>query len=164
MGRKVKKSSSSKSIAIEGVVVRHRRAFRDYEILKRYEAGVVLIGSEIKSIREHKVDLIGSYARMRGSEIWLVDTYIAAYENANYVTYDVRRERKLLLHKKEIAEIREALEERRLTLLPLSLSIRRGRAKIELGIAKGLKNYDKRRRIQERDQERQVARALRHSV
>ena len=164
MGRKVKKSSSSKSIATEGVVVRHRRAFRDYEILKRYEAGVVLIGSEIKSIREHKVDLIGSYARMRGSEIWLVDTYIAAYENANYVTYDVRRERKLLLHKKEIAEIREALEERRLPLLPLSLSIRRGRAKIELGIAKGLKNYDKRRRIQERDQERQVARALRHSV
>ena len=164
MGRKVKKSSSSKSIATEGVVVRHRRAFRDYEILKRYEAGLVLIGSEIKSIREHKVDLIGSYARMRGSEIWLVDTYIAAYENANYVTYDVRRERKLLLHKKEIAEIREALEERRLTLLPLSLSIRRGRAKIELGIAKVLKNYDKRRRIQERDQERQVARALRHSV
>ena len=137
MGRKVKKSSSSKSIATEAVVVRHRRAFRDYEILKRYEAGLVLIGSEIKSIREHKVDLIGSYARMRGSEIWLVDTYIAAYENANYVTYDVRRERKLLLHKKEIAEIREALEERRLTLLPLSLSIRRGRAKIELGIAKG---------------------------
>ena len=135
MGRKVKKSSSSKSIATEGVVVRHRRAFRDYEILKRYEAGLVLIGSEIKSIREHKVDLIGSYARMRGSEIWLVDTYIAAYENANYVTYDVRRERKLLLHKKEISEIREALEERRLTLLPLSLSIRRGRAKIELGIA-----------------------------
>ena len=122
MWRKVKKSSSSKSIATEGVVVRHRRAFRDYEILKRYEAGVVLIGSEIKSIREHKVDLIGSYARMRGSEIWLVDTYIAAYENANYVTYDVRRERKLLLRKKEIAEIREALEERRLTLLPLSLS------------------------------------------
>ena len=164
MGRKAKKSSSSKSIATEGVVVRHRRAFRDYEILKRYEAGLVLIGSEIKSIREHKVDLIGSYARMRGSEIWLVDTYIAAYENANYVTYDVRRERKLLLHKKEISEISEALEERRLTLLPLSLSIRRGRAKIELGLAKGLKNYDKRRRIQERDQERQVARALRHSV
>ena len=113
MGRKVKKSSSSKSIATEGVVVRHRRAFRDYEILKRYEAGLVLIGSEIKSIREHKVDLIGSYARMRGSEIWLVDTYIAAYENANYVTYDVRRERKLLLHKIVISVIREALEERR---------------------------------------------------
>lgn len=164
MVRKSKKSSSRVSIATEGTVVRHRRAFRDYEILKRYEAGLVLIGSEIKSIREHKVDLQGSYARMRGREIWLVDTYIASYENANYVTYDVRRERKLLLHKKEIAEIRQALEERRLTLLPLSLSIRRGRAKIELGLAKGLKNYDKRRRIQERDQERQVARALRHSI
>ena len=164
MVRKVKKLRSLEGQTIDGTIVRHRRVFRDYEILKRYEAGLVLFGSEIKSIRQYKIDLHGSYARIRSDEAWLVDTYIAPYENAGYVTYDVRRERKLLLHKKEIKEIREALDERRLTLLPLSLNIRRGRAKIELGIARGLKNYDKRRKIQEREQNRQIARALRHSV
>lgn len=146
------------------VVARNRRARRDYEILDRYEAGLALTGSEIKSIRLGKVDIQGAYGRLRDGEAWLLDAYIAPYLNAGYTPHEARRDRKLLLRKKELRRIRAALDERGLTLVPLDLHLRGGRAKVELGVARGVKRYDKRRKLREREEGRQVARALRRSV
>ncbi|MYD28463.1 MAG: SsrA-binding protein SmpB [Dehalococcoidia bacterium] len=148
----------------EAIVAQNRRARRDYEILDRYEAGLALTGSEIKSIRLGKVDIQGAYGRIRNGEAWLLDSYIAPYQNAGYLNHEARRDRKLLLHKKELRRIREALDERGLTLVPLNMHLKRGMAKVELGVARGIKRYDKRRKIREREEGRQVARALRHSV
>lgn len=148
----------------DAVVARNRRARRDYEILDRYEAGLALTGSEIKSIRLGKVDIQGAYGRLRDGEAWLLDAYIAPYLNAGYTPHEARRDRKLLLRKPELRRIRAALDERGLTLVPLDLHLRGGRAKVELGVARGVKRYDKRRKLREREEGRQVARALRRSV
>lgn len=148
----------------EAIVARNRRAYRDYEILETYEAGLALTGTEIKSIRLGKVDIQGAYGRIRNNEAWLFDSYIAPYDNAGYINHEARRDRKLLLHKKELRRIRSSLDERGLTLVPLNLHLRRGMAKVELGVARGIKRYDKRRKIREREEGRQVARALRHSA
>ena len=145
----------------ESTIAQNRRARHDYEILERYEAGIALTGSEIKSVREHKVQLQGSYARLKGGELWLEDAHIAPYANAGYAPHDPMRNRKLLLHKKEIAKIAEALNERGLTLIPLAMYFKRGKAKVELGIARGLKRYDKRERLKERDQQRDIQQAVR---
>jgi SsrA-binding protein len=148
----------------ESTIAQNRRARHDYEILARYEAGVALTGSEIKSVRDHKVQLQGSYARIRDGEVWLQDVHIAPYANAGYSGHNPTRDRKLLLHKKEIGRINELLGEKGLTLIPLAMYFKRGRAKVELGVARGLKRYDKREKIRERDEGRQVARALRRNV
>ncbi|MGK2965055.1 MAG: SsrA-binding protein SmpB, partial [Tepidiformaceae bacterium] len=102
-------------------IATNRRARHDYEILQRFEAGIVLTGSEIKSIREHKVQLQGAYARVRDGEVWIQGMHIAAYQNAGYSPHMAERDRKLLLHHKEIAKIDELLGEKGLTLIPLSL-------------------------------------------
>lgn len=145
-------------------IARNRRARHDFEILERFQAGIALRGGEIKSIRAHRVQLQGAYARMRNRELWLEGMVIAPYENAGYVQLDTDRPRKLLLHRRELAKIREYLEEKGLTVVPLSLWIsERGLAKVEVGVARGLKRYDKRQRIREREESRQVARAMRHA-
>lgn len=145
-------------------IAQNRRARHDYEILARFEAGIVLTGSEIKSVRDHKVQLQGSYGRVRDSEVWLQDMHIAPYANAGYAGHSPTRDRKLLLHKKEIARISQLLGEKGLTLIPLSMYFKRGRAKVELGVARGLKRYDKREKIKEREEGRQIARAVRRSA
>ena len=145
----------------ESTIALNRRARHDYEILERYEAGIVLTGSEIKSVRAHKVQLQGSYARLKDGELWLEDAHIAPYANAGYAPHNPTRDRKLLLHKKEIAKIAEALNERGLTLIPLAMYFKRGRAKVELGVARGLKRYDKRERLKERDEQRNLQQAVR---
>jgi SsrA-binding protein len=142
----------------------NRRALHDYEVVERFEAGIVLTGSEIKSVRAHKVQLQGAYARLRDGEVWLQGAHIADYANAGYVPHDARRERKLLLRRKEIAQIERALGEQALTLIPLSVYLKRGRAKVELGLCRGLKRYDKRQRIAEREMERTVERAVRRDA
>ncbi len=142
-------------------IAQNRRARHDYEITSTYEAGIVLTGSEIKAVREHKVQLLGSYARIRNGEVWLEDVHIAAYANAGYSGHDPTRSRKLLLHKKQIAKLNELLGEKGLTLVPLAMYFKGGKAKVELGVARGLKRYDKRERIQERDVSRDIARAMR---
>lgn len=145
-------------------VARNRRATFDYEILDRFQAGIALAGGEIKSVRESHVQLQGAYARLRNGEIWLENAYIAPYENQGYTQVDPNRNRKLLLKKKEIVRIAAYLDEKGLTLIPLSMYINaRGLAKVELGVARGLKKYDKREKIREREESRQVARVLRHS-
>jgi len=163
-----KKSKSKKgapaSSPSDSTVARNRRATFDYEILQRFEAGIVLSGTEIKSVREGRVDLQGSFARFKERELYLTDMNIAPYANAGYSQHVPKGDRKLLLHRRELNRLSEALGERGLTILPVRLYMKRGRAKVELGLGKGRKSYDKRQRIREREEGRQVARALRHSA
>ena len=144
-----------------GSIVQNRRARHDYEILAHYEAGIALTGSEIKSVREHRVQLQGSYARVREDGVWLVDAHIAQYANAGYAGHEPKRDRRLLLHKREVEKIREQVGAQGLTLIPLGMYFKRGKAKLDLGIARGLKRYDKREKIAERDVARRLAQAVR---
>ncbi len=145
----------------ESTIAQNRRARHDYEFLARFEAGIVLSGSEIKSVREHHVQLQGSYARLKEGELWLQDAHIAPYANAGYTGHQPDRDRKLLLHKKEIRKIEELMGERGLALVPLSMYLKRGKAKVELGVGRGLKRYDKREKLKEADQRRDMQQALR---
>ncbi|MBI5947122.1 MAG: SsrA-binding protein SmpB [Chloroflexi bacterium] len=145
-------------------IAENRRARHDYEILGRYEAGVALTGSEIKSVRDHKVQLQGAYARVKDGEIWLIDVHIAPYANAGYAGHNPTRDRKLLLHRKEITRIAQLMGEQALTLIPLAMYFKHGRAKVEIGLCRGLKRYDKRERIAERDVHRDIARAVRRNA
>lgn len=148
----------------ESTIAQNRRARHDYDILERFEAGIVLTGTEIKSVREHNVQLVGAYARVRDSEVWIQDMHIAPYSHAGYASHEPRRDRKLLLHRREIRKVKELLGEKGLTLIPLSLYLKRGKVKVELGVARGRKQYDRREVIKERDQSREMARAVRHNV
>jgi SsrA-binding protein len=143
------------------VVASNRRARHDYEILDTFEAGLALEGSEVKSIREGKVVLKDSFAHVRDGEVWLVGTYIAPYEFSRGGGHEPERTRKLLLHKREIARINAKLGEQGLTLVPLRIYLKDGRAKVELGLGRGKRTIDKRETIKERDQQREIERALR---
>lgn len=145
------------------VIAQNRRARHDFEVLETYEAGIVLTGPEIKSIRAHRVNLQGAYARIRDGEVWLEDMHIAPYQQAGYTPQEPKRSRKLLLHKKEISHLAGLASQKGLTLIPLSVYLRDGKAKVELGVARGLRKYDKREKIREREQEREIARQLRHA-
>jgi SsrA-binding protein len=148
----------------ESTIAQNRRARHDYEFIAKFEAGIVLTGPEIKSVRDHKVQLAGSYARVKNGEVWLQDAHIAPYANAGYAPQAPVRDRKLLLHKKEIARIDELLGEKGLTLVPLAMYFKRGKAKVELGVGRGLKRYDKREKLKERDQQMDMARAIRRNA
>jgi SsrA-binding protein len=145
----------------DATIVQNRRARHDYEILAKFEAGIALTGSEVKSAREHKVQLQGAYARIKDGEVWLVGAHIAPYANAGYAPHDPTRDRKLLLHKKEIRRIAQMVEQRGLTLIPLAMYFKRGKVKVELGVGRGLKRYDKREMVRKRDQQRALEEALR---
>ena len=134
------------------VVASNRRARRDYEILETYEAGIVLRGSEVKSLREAHVQLTDTYARIVGNEAWLVGLHIGPYSHAaGFATPVADRDRKLLMHREEIDRLRARLDQDRLALVPLSLYFKDGRAKVELGLGRGRHKYDKRAAIAERD-------------
>ncbi len=139
----------------------NRRAWHDYEIFDRYEAGISLTGSEIKSVREGKVSLQEAYARPEKGEIWLQGAHIAEYKSAAFFGHEPRRPRRLLLHKKQIFEIEDEVGQKGLTLIPLRMYLKDGRAKVELGLAKGRREYDKRDAIAKRDADREIQRALR---
>jgi SsrA-binding protein len=143
------------------VAASNRRARHDYEILDTFEAGIALEGSEVKSIREGKVVLKDSFAHVRDGEVWLVGTYIAPYEFSRGGGHDPERTRKLLLHRREIARINSKLGEQGLTLVPLQIYLKDGKAKVELGLGRGKRTIDKREAIKERDQQREIERALR---
>ncbi|GIW17361.1 SsrA-binding protein SmpB [Tepidiforma sp.] len=148
----------------DATIAQNRRARHDYEILARFEAGIVLTGSEIKSVRDHKVQFQGAYARIKDGEAWLIGAHIAPYANAGYAAHDPTRDRKLLLHKKEIRRIAQMVDQKGLTLIPLSMYFKRGKAKVELGVGRGRKSYDKREAVKQREQERAAAEALKRSV
>jgi SsrA-binding protein len=138
----------------------NRKAYHDYHIQEMVEVGIVLKGSEIKSIREGKVNLRDAYARPENGELWLYNSHIASYDAASYNTHEPTRPRKLLLHKKEIDYLAGKVLQQRLTLVPLKLYIKHGVAKVGLGLAKGKKIYDKREAIARRETERELDRAL----
>jgi SsrA-binding protein len=143
------------------IVSKNRRASFDYELLDRFEAGIVLTGSEVKSVRANKVNLQRSYVQARDHELWLIDAHIAPYESAGYAQHDPLRPRKLLLHRREIAKIVEALTIKGLTMIPVKMYLKDGWAKLEVALARGKKHYDKRASLARRDAKRQVERALR---
>ena len=138
----------------------NRRAFHDYFIDERFEAGLVLTGSEVKSLRDHRAHLKDAYARFFGDELFLVGAHINPYAPASQFGHDPIRTRKLLLHRREIERLRGKIQERGLTLVPLRLYWSKGRAKAELGLARGKKQYDKRASIRERMEHREVERAM----
>jgi SsrA-binding protein len=145
----------------EKLVVDNRRARHDYHLSDRVEAGIVLTGTEVKSLRDGRVSLQQAYADVRDGEVWLVGASIQPYEQASAGAHDPDRDRKLLLHRREIASLIGKVKERGFTLVPTKLYFRDGRAKVELALAKGKELHDKRRDIARRDADRQIERALR---
>ena len=142
------------------VVYNNRKARCDYTIGKTYEAGIILQGGEIKSIRQGRVNIRDAYAKPESGELWLFNCHIAQYKEGNRYNHEPTRPRKLLLHKREIVGLTSDVARKGLTLVPLKLYLKNGRAKIELGLAKGKKFYDKRRSIIERETDRDMAQAV----
>jgi len=142
------------------VIANNRKARHEYMILDTYEAGLVLTGSEIKSVRAGQVNLGDGYATVRDHELWLENTHIAPYDQASIVNHEPRRTRKLLLHRREINRLIGKLQEKGLTLVPLRLYLKNNRAKVELGLARGKRQYDKRATLKQKDAQRQIDRAL----
>ena len=143
------------------LVASNRQARRDYEIIDSFECGVVLKGSEVKSLRDAKVQLADSHARLIDNEVWLLGLHIGAYSHSGASDgHQLTRDRKLLLHRKEIERIRGRLQQERLALVPLAMYFKDGRAKVELGIGRGRKQYDKRQVVAKRDAARDVERSL----
>lgn len=139
----------------------NRKAFHDYEILEKYEAGLVLTGTEIKSVRGGRADLRDAYARPQNGELWLVNAHIAPYDPASVYNHDPRRPRKLLLHRRQIVEMNAAVAQRGLTIVGLRIYIRNHVAKVELGLARGKRQYDKRQTMIERELDMDARRAVR---
>ncbi len=143
------------------VIATNRRARHDYEIIDDFEAGLVLHGSEVKSLRAGQAVLKDSFGHIRDGEVWLVNAYIAPYSYAREGGHDPERSRKLLLHRREIDRITGALAEKGLTLVPLRLYFKDGKAKIQMGVGRGKRTVDKRADIRKRDHEREMERARR---
>lgn len=141
------------------VVARNKKALHEYEILDTWEAGLVLTGPEVKSVRAGRVNLAGAFARVENGEVWVYDMHISPYDPASYWNVDPLRPRKLLLHAREIRRLIGAVQEKGLTLVPLDLYFRRGYAKVTLALARGRKLHDKREAIKRRTAEREIERA-----
>jgi SsrA-binding protein len=158
-----KPSSENKSSAAKGdrVVASNRRAFHDYHIDERFEAGLVLAGSEVKSLRDGKAQLADAYATAENGEVFLYNFHISPYDPASRFNHDPTRKRKLLLHKREIRKLAGLVQRKGLTIIPLQVHFTRGYAKVTLGVARGKKEYDKRRTIAEKDAAREIRRVVR---
>jgi SsrA-binding protein len=142
-------------------IASNRRARHEYEILDSMEAGISLRGPEVKSLREGRANLSDAYAYLRGGEVFLRNLHISPYQQAGRENLDPTRERKLLLHRQEIHRLRSKVAEKGLTLIPLALYWKGGRAKVELAVARGKRRYDKREAIRRREQDRELQRAAR---
>ena len=142
------------------VIVTNRKAWHEYHILDKYEGGIVLHGSEVKAIREGKANIKEAYVRFIGNELFVIGMHIGKYSNEGYSTHDPVRDRKLLLHKKELLNLQKMVDEKGKTLIPLSMYLKGGRMKVEFGLAQGKKMWDKRKTKMEKDVKRQVDRAM----
>ncbi len=142
------------------VLATNRKAYHDYHIEETHEAGVVLTGTEIKSVRAGSVNLRDAYAQVRSGELWLMNVHIAPYEPASRQNVDPYRDRKLLLHRKEIMRLFGRVQEKGLTLIPLRMYLKKNRAKVEVGLARGKKQYDKREAIAKRESDREIQRSV----
>jgi SsrA-binding protein len=143
------------------VITVNRRAYHDYDIMETVEAGLVLTGTEIKSVRAGQVNIRHAFARSEGGEVWLYGAHIAHYAQGNIYNHDPTRVRKLLLHKNQIGELAGTASQKGLTIIPLRIYVKNHVAKVQLGLAKGRKLYDKRRAIIDRDREREAGQAMR---
>ena len=142
-------------------VALNRRAYHDFFIDEKYEAGVMLTGTEIKSVRNGRANLRDGYVRIESGEAWLENVHISPYAQGNVMNQEPLRPRKLLLHRKEISSLIGKVKQKGYTLIPLRMYIRRNHAKVEVGLARGKKQYDKREAIAEREAKREIARAVR---
>jgi len=142
------------------VVAQNRKARYDYAIEDTYEAGLVLTGTEVKSLREGRASLVDGYCEVSDGEVWLQNAHIPEYTQGTWTNHTPRRKRKLLLHRQEIDKLERRVNERGLTIVPLSLYFKDGRAKVEIALARGKKSYDKRQSIAKRDAEREATREL----
>ncbi len=164
MAKKRRGAAGSETPSGDRTVTQNRRAYHDYAISDTVEAGIVLTGSEIKSIRDGKVTISEAYVRVVDGELWLIGAHINPYEHGAYANHDPDRHRKLLVHRRQIEELAAAVDRKGMTLVPLSLVLRRGRAKLVVGVARGKKLYDKRQTQKERDARRSIDRAVRERV
>lgn len=142
----------------ETVIALNKKAYHDYEILGKYDAGMVLTGTEVKSLREHKASLVDAYARTKNGEVWLINSNIPVYKLGTYTNHEPMRNRKLLLKKSEIRKLDQKLKDRSLTVVPLKLYFSGPYIKIELGLAKGKRKYDKREAIKKAEMQRKLKR------
>lgn len=142
------------------IEIKNKKANFDYFIEDTYEAGIVLKGTEIKAIRKGSCNLKDTYARIKNNEIYVINMFIAPYEQGNRFNHDERRERKLLLHKKEIIKIKQKIEKEGYSLVPIKLYLKNGRAKVLIGVAKGKKAYDKRQSLKEKDIKRDLEKTV----
>lgn len=144
----------------EKIIATNRKARHDYFILDTYEAGISLLGSEIKSLRAGQISIKEAYVRIDGEEAWLVDAHISPYSQANRFNHEPKRPRKLLLHKKEISALYEDIRKKGVTIIPTRVYLKAGKAKVEIAVARGKKNYDKRQEIAKRDAQREMNRLI----
>lgn len=145
-------------------IASNRRARHEYHVLETFDAGIVLVGTEVKSLREGKVTLVDAFATVKNGEVWLHNMHISPFEKGNRFNHDPLRPRKLLLHKGEIRKLTQLTQEKGLTLIPLDMYFERGIAKVELGVCRGKKLHDKRATAAERTAKREIERALKESV
>ena len=161
MGKKAGKGAAKGDDPNEKTIATNRKARHEYEVLDNLECGLVLVGSEVKSLREGRVSLDEAYGRMDRGEVWLVGANIEEYRNATHEQHDPKRRRKLLLHRREIAKFAARAYEKNLTLVPLKMYFKKGRAKLLLGLCRGKKLYDKRESLKKKSMQRDIDRALR---
>ena len=159
--KKKAKSGSDREHDNERLIGQNRKARHDYEVLDTLECGIVLVGSEVKSLRTGRLSLDESYGRMKNDEVWLIGCDIQEYTFANRQNHDPRRPRKLLLHRREIKKFAMQAYEQNLTLVPLKMYFKGGRAKVLLGLCRGRKRYDKREALKKKDMKRDIQRAMR---
>jgi len=164
MAKKDKGKSKSAAKADDGgikIVARNRRARHDYELMEKVEAGLVLTGTEVKSLRNGKANLEDAYAEVNDGEVWLLGCDIPEYLQANRMNHVPKRPRKLLLHRREISKLATKVDAKGMTLVPLSIYFKKGMAKVELSVARGRKTFDKREAIKKQDAKRDIDRAMR---
>ena len=147
-------------MAGEKLIAENRKARHDYHLVERHEAGLALTGTEVKSLRAGRANLQRAYAEVRGNELWLVGAHIDSYDSGTHTNHEPERERKLLLHRREIDSLSGKVRERGFTLVPTKLYFKDGRAKVEIALARGKEAHDKRRDIAKRDAQREMERAL----
>jgi len=162
-GKKSQKKKAASEDPNSRIVCRNRKARHEYEILDEIDCGIQLNGSEVKSIRNNKISIDESHARVEGNEVWLINCDIAEYAQASIVNHDRRRKRKLLLHRREIRKFAEGGEQQGLTLVPLAVMFRRGFVKVQLGLCRGRKLHDKRDRLKKQDARREMDAAIRNN-
>ncbi|MGV0396589.1 SsrA-binding protein SmpB [Corynebacterium uberis] len=162
MAKKKKKASGSRasSNAVGMTIATNRKARHDYNILDTYECGIQLVGTEVKSLREGKASLVEAFATIDDGEVWLRNLHIPEYSHGSWMNHSPRRVRKLLLHRREIDSIMGRVRDGRRTLVPLKLYFKDGRLKVELGLAEGKQDYDKRQDIKRRTEEREIVRDM----